>query len=98
MNGPRDALTVFTPLPPERNGIADYAALLLGALAAEYDCAAACEDWLAEAPPRDAVVPAAGAAEDVTALPALGPRTSPDSAARKVTASLVASAFFKYTT
>lgn len=51
MSGPRHPLTVFTPLPPERNGIADYAAMLLGALAAEYDCAAACADWLAEAPP-----------------------------------------------
>ena len=50
MSAPRDALTVFTPLPPEQNGIADYAALLLAALAAHYDCAAACEDWLAEAP------------------------------------------------
>jgi len=50
MSGPRHPLTVFTPLPPERNGIADYAAMLLGGLAAHYDCAAACEDWLAEAP------------------------------------------------
>lgn len=50
MSGPRHPLTVFTPLPPERNGIADYAAMLLGSLAAHYDCAAACEDWLAEAP------------------------------------------------
>lgn len=48
---PRSALTVFTPLPPERNGIADYAFLLLGALSEHYDCAAACADWLAEAPP-----------------------------------------------
>ena len=40
---PSDALTVFTPLPPERNGIADYAALLLGALANDYDCAAVCD-------------------------------------------------------
>ncbi|WP_158295481.1 glycosyltransferase [Crenalkalicoccus roseus] len=52
----RDALTAFTPLPPARNGIADYAALLLGALTAHYDCAAACEDWLAEAPPGVAVL------------------------------------------
>ncbi|MDI3307953.1 MAG: glycosyltransferase family 4 protein [Acetobacteraceae bacterium] len=50
MSGPRHPLTIFTPLPPERNGIADYAATLLGGLAAHYDCAAACEDWLAEAP------------------------------------------------
>lgn len=47
----RERLTAFTPLPPERNGIADYAAMLLGALAEHYDCAAACDDWLAEAPP-----------------------------------------------
>jgi hypothetical protein len=53
---PRERLTAFTPLPPERNGIADYAAALLGALAEHYDCEAACEDWLAEAPPGIAVV------------------------------------------
>ncbi len=52
----RERLTAFTPLPPERNGIADYAAFLLGALAEHYDCEAACEDWLAEAPPGVAVV------------------------------------------
>jgi glycosyltransferase involved in cell wall biosynthesis len=51
----RERLTAFTPLPPERNGIADYAAMLLGALAEHYDCEAACEDWLAEAPPGVAV-------------------------------------------
>lgn len=56
MNGRGEPLTVFTPLPPERNGIADYAALLLPALAAGYDCAAACEDWLAEAPAGVAVL------------------------------------------
>jgi glycosyltransferase involved in cell wall biosynthesis len=53
----RQRLTAFTPLPPERNGIADYAAKLLGALATEhYDCGAVCEDPLAEAPPGVAVV------------------------------------------
>jgi glycosyltransferase involved in cell wall biosynthesis len=52
----RERLTAFTPLPPERNGIADYAAMLLGALAEHYECEAACEDWLAEAPPGVAVV------------------------------------------
>ncbi len=52
----RERLTAFTPLPPERNGIADYAAMLLGALAEHYDCEAACEDWLAEAPPGVAVL------------------------------------------
>lgn len=53
---PPDRLTAFTPLPPERNGIADYAAMLLGALSDHYECEAACEDWLAEAPPGVAVV------------------------------------------
>jgi glycosyltransferase involved in cell wall biosynthesis len=53
---PRERLTAFSPLPPERNGIADYAAMLLGALAAHYECEAACEDWLAEAPPGVPVV------------------------------------------
>ena len=51
----RERLTAFTPLPPERNGIADYAAILLGALADHYDCEAACVDWLAQAPPGVAV-------------------------------------------
>ncbi len=51
----RERLVAFTPLPPERNGIADYAAVLLGALAEHYDCEAACEDWLAQAPPGVAV-------------------------------------------
>ncbi len=37
----RERLTAFTPLPPERNGIADYAAILLGALAEHYGCEAA---------------------------------------------------------
>lgn len=53
---PRERLTAFTPLPPERNGIADYASMLLGALAGHYDCEAACEDWLAEGPPGVPVV------------------------------------------
>jgi glycosyltransferase involved in cell wall biosynthesis len=39
-------LTVFTPLPPARNGIADYAALLLrGLQGAHYACTAAVEAW-----------------------------------------------------
>ena len=37
-------------MPPERNGIADYAAILLGGLAAHYECRVACEDWLGQAP------------------------------------------------
>jgi glycosyltransferase involved in cell wall biosynthesis len=55
----RPSLIAFTPLPPARNGIADYAARLLGALAADYDVAAAREDWLAEAPAGAAVLDAA---------------------------------------
>ncbi|MBL6077250.1 glycosyltransferase [Belnapia sp. T18] len=46
----RPPLLMVSPLPPARNGIADYAAALLPGLAAHYDCAAAVEDWLAEAP------------------------------------------------
>ncbi|MBL6456854.1 hypothetical protein JMJ55_16065 [Belnapia sp. T6] len=56
MESPRPPLLMAGPLPPARNGIADYAAALLGALSAEYDCFAACEDWLAEAPPGVRVV------------------------------------------
>ncbi|WP_149535535.1 glycosyltransferase [Siccirubricoccus phaeus] len=52
-------LTSFTPLPPERNGIADYAWHLLAGLARHYDCVTACEDWLAEAPEKVAVTDAA---------------------------------------
>ena len=52
----RDGLTVWTPLPPERNGIADYAAILLGGLAAHYDCRVACDDWLGQAPPGIPVI------------------------------------------
>ena len=50
MTIPRNGLTVWTPLPPERNGIADYAAILLGGLAAHYECRVACDDWLGRAP------------------------------------------------
>src|SRR4051812_24027664 len=50
MTLPRNGLTVWTPLPPERNGIADYAAILLGGLAAHYDCRVACDDWLGLVP------------------------------------------------
>ncbi|HYI82486.1 MAG TPA: glycosyltransferase family 4 protein [Acetobacteraceae bacterium] len=63
----RQRLTAFTPLPPERNGIADYAATLLGALAEHYDCEAACDDRLAEAPPGVAVVDPAALAHRRTA-------------------------------
>lgn len=50
MTPTRDCLTVWTPLPPERNGIADYAFSLLGGLAAHYDCRVACDDWFGQAP------------------------------------------------
>ena len=50
MDSARPPLMLVSPLPPARNGIADYAAALLGGLAPHYDCAVACEDWLAEAP------------------------------------------------
>lgn len=50
MTPTRDSLTTWTPLPPERNGIADYAFVLLGELAQHYEVLAACEDWLARAP------------------------------------------------
>ncbi|MFZ4408776.1 MAG: glycosyltransferase family 4 protein [Paracraurococcus sp.] len=46
----RNGLTVWTPLPPERNGIADYSSGLLDGLAAHYACRVACDDWLGEAP------------------------------------------------
>ncbi|MDO9706831.1 glycosyltransferase family 4 protein [Paracraurococcus lichenis] len=64
MTDARSGLTAWTPLPPERNGIADYAHVLLGGLAAHYDCRAACEDWLASAPAGVAVVDAALAHRD----------------------------------
>ena len=50
MDSARPPLMLVSPLPPARNGIADYAVALLGGLAPHYDCAVACEDWLAEAP------------------------------------------------
>lgn len=56
MPAARNRLTVWTPLPPERNGIADYAAVLLGGLATHYECQIACEDWLGEAPAGMAVI------------------------------------------
>lgn len=35
---PRPKLVIFSPLPPARNGIADYSARLLAALTRSYDC------------------------------------------------------------
>lgn len=45
-----DALSWFTPLPPARNGIADYAAMLLTEIARTTPCVCYCEDPLAETP------------------------------------------------
>ena len=43
-------LSNFTPLPPARNGIADYAYILLGELAKLRPCVVYCDDVLASAP------------------------------------------------
>jgi hypothetical protein len=59
MTDARDGLTVWTPLPPQRNGIADYAHALLGGLSQHYACRAACDDWLVEAPDGIPVLDAA---------------------------------------
>ena len=45
-----EALSWFTPLPPARNGIADYAAMLLGEVAGLTPCTCYSEDPRAEAP------------------------------------------------
>ncbi len=45
------ALAVVSPLPPQRNGIADYAAMLLPALARHYDCTAVVAQTEAQVPP-----------------------------------------------
>lgn len=63
-------LLLVSPLPPARNGIADYAVALLAGLAPHYRCTAACEDWLATAPPGVEVVDPALAHR----LPAAGGR------------------------
>ncbi|MFC7688940.1 hypothetical protein ACFQY5_04135 [Paeniroseomonas aquatica] len=52
------SLLLVSPLPPARNGIADYAAALLDGLAPHYRCTVACEDWLAAAPGAAVVDPA----------------------------------------
>lgn len=46
----RPKLLVVTPLPPERNGIADYAHALIGALLDRYDITVACDRSPADAP------------------------------------------------
>ena len=43
-------LSSFTPLPPARNGIADYAYILLGELVNLRPCVVYCDDVLASAP------------------------------------------------
>lgn len=43
-------LSCFTPLPPARNGIADYASMLLGEIASLRPTVAYCDDVLASAP------------------------------------------------
>lgn len=49
-------LTVVSPLPPARNGIADYAALLIRALhGRHFACAAAVEAWDTTPPPAPGV-------------------------------------------
>ena len=44
-------LAVFTPLPPEQNGIADYSHHLLAALSAHFDCAAYVGELVAQTHP-----------------------------------------------
>ena len=44
-------LAVFTPLPPEQNGIADYSHHLLASLSANFDCAAFVSDLFARTHP-----------------------------------------------
>lgn len=51
MSPARPRLLHVGPLPPARNGIADYGHALLGGLAESHDCLAAAEDLLAETPP-----------------------------------------------
>lgn len=68
MSDCRPALLAFTPLPPERNGIADYAALLLGALAPDYAVVAATEA-AAPAPPHTIRVDLAEADRRLAAAP-----------------------------
>ena len=60
MSGPQDQLQAlpeqysglswFTPLPPARNGVADYAGMLLQEIAKLTPCICYCEDPLAEIP------------------------------------------------
>jgi glycosyltransferase involved in cell wall biosynthesis len=46
----KPSLKTFTPLPPEKNGIADYASILLNSLQEHYDCSVLCDDIGATAP------------------------------------------------
>lgn len=43
-SAPRTPLVIFSPLPPQRNGIADYSAGLLPGLQAAHDCTVVVED------------------------------------------------------
>jgi glycosyltransferase involved in cell wall biosynthesis len=49
---PHEELSWFSPLPPARNGIADYAAILLAEIARHRPCACYSEDPEALAPPE----------------------------------------------
>lgn len=51
MDGPGHVLSCFTPLPPARNGIADYAYMLLTPLQRHFSCIAYTDDVLGTAPP-----------------------------------------------
>src|SRR5579859_6207084 len=44
----RPKIVMFTPLPPMRNGIADYSFELLGGLAKQFDITAVAEDGLGQ--------------------------------------------------
>lgn len=65
----RPALFAFTPLPPERNGIADYSALLLGALAPFYGVVAV-TDAEAVPPPHGVRIGVDEADRRLAAVPA----------------------------
>lgn len=51
MNGPEHVLSCFSPLPPARNGIADYAYMLLTSLRRHFSCVAYADDIFGEVPP-----------------------------------------------
>lgn len=51
MNSPEHVLSCFTPLPPARNGIADYAYMLLTPLRRHFSCIAYTDDIFGMVPP-----------------------------------------------